>query len=234
MRPKQPPPCPRCGRPKSNARTVLERHRVSQEQIAGEEQAARVALGEAQRRIGQIRQDLAHADQLQRDAAAADQRLAEEATTLAEADAGHDERAAAAEAATIAAADAVRVAEAEANRATEAAAEANARAQAAAQLLAQAEHRSNRLNEQARTIGQERERVAAQQVDPAVIARAAAEAAEAEAALTAARSRGRTGGTGARRDRRGAGVSPGKAGHGRIRPVPGWRPRPRRWPRCWR
>ena len=153
-----------------NARTVLERHRVSQEQIAGEEQAARVALGEAQRRIGQLRQDLAHADQLQRDATAADQRLVEEATTLAEADHGHDERAAAAEAATIAATDAVRVAEAEANRATEAAAEANARTQAAAQLLAQSEHRSNRLSEQAQTIGREREQIAAQQVDPALIA----------------------------------------------------------------
>ncbi len=171
----------------SNARTVLERHRVSQEQIAGEEQAARVALGEAQRRIGQLRQDLAHAEQLQRDAIAADQRLAAEESTLSETGAGHDDRAAAAEAATIVAADAVRAAEAEANRATEVAAEANARAQAAAQLLSQAEHRANRLNEQARNIGQERERVAAQQVDQAVIARAAAEVAEAEAAVSAAR-----------------------------------------------
>ena len=106
---------------------------------------------------------------------------------MAEADQGHDERAAAAEAATIAATDAVRVAEAEANRATEAAAEANARAQAAAQLLAQSEHRSNRLNEQARTIGREREQIAAQQVDPAVIAQATEQVSEAEAALTAAR-----------------------------------------------
>jgi chromosome segregation protein len=171
----------------ANARTVLERHRVSQEQIASEEQQARVALGEAQRRIGQLRQDLTHADQLQRDAAAADQRLATEETTLAEADAGHDERAAAGEAATIAAADGVRVAEAEANRATEAAAEANARAQAATQLLAQAEHRANRLNEQFRNLGQERQRVAAQQVDPAVIARAFEESAEADSALAAAR-----------------------------------------------
>jgi chromosome segregation protein len=171
----------------SNARTVLERHRISQEQIAGEEQAARVALGEAQRRIGQLRQDLTHADQLQRDAAAAGQRLAMEETALVQADAGHDDRAASAEAATIAATDTVRTAEAEANRATEAAAEANARAQAAAQLLAQAEHRANRLNEQARTIGQERDRVAAQQVDPAVIDRATAETAEAETAVAAAR-----------------------------------------------
>jgi chromosome segregation protein len=171
----------------ANARTVLERHRVSQEQIAGEEQQARVALGEAQRRIGQLRQDLTHAGQLQRDAAAADQRLAAEETALAEADSGHDERAAAAEAASIAATDAVRVAEAEANRATEAAAEANARAQAAAQLLAQAEHRANRLNDQFRNVSQDRERVAAQQVDPAVVTRAAQETTEAEAASTAAR-----------------------------------------------
>ncbi|HEY4041110.1 MAG TPA: AAA family ATPase [Rhodopila sp.] len=171
----------------AKARTILERHRVSQEQIAGEEQAARVALGEAQRRIAQIRQDLAHADQLQRDAAAADQRLAAEEATLADADHGYDERAAAAEDTAAAAADAVRVAEAEANRATDAAAEANARAQAAAQLLAQAEHRSNRLNDHAKTIGQERAHVVAQQIDPALIARATEEAAEAESAAGAAR-----------------------------------------------
>ncbi len=172
----------------SNARTILERHRVSQEQVAGEEQAAKVALGEAQRRVGQIRQDLTYASQLQRDAAAADQRLGAEEISLTEADAGHDARAAAAEAATIAAADAVRIAEAEANRATEAAAEANARAQAAAQLLSQAEHRANRFNEQFRSIGQDRARIAAQQVDPAVVARATEDAAEAEAAIAAARS----------------------------------------------
>jgi chromosome segregation protein len=171
----------------SNARTVLERHRVSQEQIAGEEQQARVALGEAQRRIGQLRQDLTHAGQLQGDAAAADQRLATEEAALAQAESGHAERAAAAEAAAIAAADAVRVAEAAANRATEQAAEANARAQAAAQLLTQAEQRANRLNEQFRNISQERERVAAQQVDPTLIARATNDATEAEAAVTASR-----------------------------------------------
>jgi chromosome segregation protein len=171
----------------ANARTVLERHRMSQEQIAGEEQQARVALGDAQRRIGQLRQDLTHAEQLQRDAVVADQRLAAEEAGLTEADSGHDEREAAAEAASIEAADAVRGAEAEANRATEAAAEANARAQAAGQLLALAEHRSNRLNEQLRTLSQERERVAAQQLDPAIVALAAQEAAKAEAALAAIR-----------------------------------------------
>jgi chromosome segregation protein len=171
----------------ADARTLLERHRVSQEQIAAEEQRARTALGDAQRRAAQIRQDLGHANQLQRDAAAADQRLAVEQATLADADAGHDDRAAAAEAEAIAAADAVKLAEAEANRATEAAAEANARAQAAMQLLSQAEQRANRLNGQFQALSQDRQRIAAQQVDPAAVARAAEEAAEAEAAVTSAR-----------------------------------------------
>lgn len=171
----------------ADARTLLERHRVSQEQIAAEEQRARTALGDAQRRAAQIRQDLGHANQLQRDAAAADQRLAVEQATLADADAGHDDRAAAAEAEAIAAADAVKLAEAEANRATEAAAEANARAQAAMQLLSQAEQRANRLNGQFQALSQDRQRIAAQQVDPAAVARAAEEAADAEAAVTSAR-----------------------------------------------
>ena len=171
----------------ANTRTVLERHRVSQEQIAGEEQQARIALAGARQRIGQLRQDLTHAGQLQRDAAAADERLAAEETAMAAADSGHDEREAAAAAAAIAAADIVRVAEAEANLATEMAAEANAKAQAAAQLLAQAEYRSNRLNDRWRDVGQERERIVAQQVDPVVVARAVQEATEAEAALTASR-----------------------------------------------
>lgn len=172
----------------SNARTILERYRVSQEQVAGEEQAAKVALAEAQRRIGQIRQDLTHAGDLQRDAGAANQRLVTEETGLNEANVGHEDRAATAEVAMTAAAEAVRAAEADANRATEAAAEANARAQAAAQLLSQAQQRANRFNEQFRTISQDRERVAAQQVDPAVIARATEEAAAAEAAIAEARS----------------------------------------------
>ena len=179
---------PRLRETEADARTLLERHRVSQEQVAGEEQAARVALTEAQRRLAQLRQDLNHANQLQRDATTADERLGVEEAALAEADMGYETHAAAAQSASVAAAGAVRVAEAEANRATELAAEANARAQAAAQLLTQAEHRSNRLHEQFNTIRQERERVAAQQIDPAVIARATAAASEAEAAVATARS----------------------------------------------
>ncbi|MFO1023584.1 MAG: chromosome segregation protein SMC [Acetobacteraceae bacterium] len=171
----------------AEARTVLERLRVAQEQIAGEEQRARSELADAQRRLGQIRQDLAHAEQLQRDAAAAEQRLAAEDATLAEADQGHEDRSEAAEAAAVAAGDAVRVAEADANRATEAAAEASARAQAATQMLAQAESRANRVNQQFASLTQDRARVAAQQIDPAAVAKAADDVAQAEAAATAAR-----------------------------------------------
>ncbi len=171
----------------AEARTILERHRVAQEQIAGEEQRIRAELAEAQRRIGQIRQDLVHAEQLQRDAAAADQRLAAEEASVIQADEGYDSRAEAAEAAAITAAEAVRTAESEANRATESAAEANAKAQAATQLLAQAEQRANRLNQQFQALTQDRARIAAQQVDPALIAKAADDASQAEAAVTAAR-----------------------------------------------
>ncbi|HVZ06898.1 chromosome segregation protein SMC [Rhodopila sp.] len=171
----------------AEARTVLERHRIAQEQIAGEEQRARTELAEAERRLGQIRNDLDHARQLQRDAAAAEERLGAEEASLAMADDGYEERAAQAEAVAVAAAEAVRGAEAEANRATEAAAEANARAQAATQMLAQAESRATRVNQQFQSLTQDRARVAAQQVDPAAVSKAAEETAQAEAAATAAR-----------------------------------------------
>ena len=171
----------------ANARTALERHRVSQEQIGVEEEQARIALGEAQRRLGQLRADVNHAGQLQRDAVTADQRLATEEIQLAQADSGHDTREATAEAAATAASEAVRVAEADANCATEAAAEANARAQAAAQLLAQAELRSSRLNERFRNVNAERERISAQQVDATIVSRAEDTAQQVEAALAAAR-----------------------------------------------
>jgi chromosome segregation protein len=171
----------------AEARTALERHRIAQEQIAGEAEQARAALADAQRRLEQIRRDLAHAEQLQRDAIAANERLAQEQTALADAETGHEDRIAALNAEAAAATEAVQTAEAAANQATEAAAEANARAQAATQLHTQAEHRANRLADQFRTIDADRTRVAAQQVDPALIERTSAETAEAEAAVTAAR-----------------------------------------------
>jgi chromosome segregation protein len=171
----------------AEARTALERLRVAQEQIAAEEGRARAALADAQRRLAQINQDLAHAEQLQRDAAAAEGRLSTEETDLQAVEQVHPTRAEAAEAECESAAESVRVAESEANRATEAAAEAQARAQAATQLLNQTQQRAARANTQFENVAQERARIAAQQVDPDAVARAATEAEEAEAALTAAR-----------------------------------------------
>ncbi len=51
----------------ADARTALERHRVAQEQIAAEEERARAALADATTRLGQLGQDLAHAEQLRND-----------------------------------------------------------------------------------------------------------------------------------------------------------------------
>ncbi|MBN8905364.1 MAG: AAA family ATPase, partial [Rhodospirillales bacterium] len=70
-------------------RTALERHRVAQEQIAAEEQRARAALQSAAQLLAQTGRDLAHAEQLSRDAGAAESRLAAEDSTLADADEGH-------------------------------------------------------------------------------------------------------------------------------------------------
>jgi chromosome segregation protein len=170
----------------SDARTALERHRVAQEQIAAEEERARAALAEATRRLGQLGQDLAHAEQLSHDSRAAESRLAAEDASLAEADAGHAAQAESADAVLAEATEAVRLAEAEANRATEAAAEANARAQTVAQQLMQAEQRWRRLEEQFARIREERDRIGAQAIASASLDAAATEQAGAGSALAAA------------------------------------------------
>jgi chromosome segregation protein len=171
-----------------DARTALERHRVAQEQIAAEEQRARSALGDSARRLSQSRQDLTHAEQFQRDAATAEQRLTTEDAALAEAAAGHDERLTGAETEATATAEAVRIAETAANRATEASAAATATAQAAVQMLQQAEQRSKRANEQLARIRDEHARMTAQQIDLALVAQAEADATAAETAIATARS----------------------------------------------
>jgi chromosome segregation protein len=170
------------------ARTALERHRLAQEQLAAEEQRVRAALSDAERRFGQLRQDLVHAEQLQRDAAAAEERLAAEEAVLVAADDGHPERALAAETEATEAADAVKTAEVRANQATEAAAEANARAQAALQALQQAEQRARRLNEQLQRLQEERSRVSASQIDPERLNAAGNDLQTAEADLARTRS----------------------------------------------
>lgn len=171
----------------SDTRTALERHRLAQEQIAAEEERARSALSAARQRLEQLGRDLVHAEQLSRDAAAADARLATEDASHAQAEAGHGAQAEAAEAKATEAAEAVRVAEAEANRATEAAAEASARAQAAGQMLAQAEARARRVAEQENAQRQDHSRLAAQAVPAERLDAAIAEQEAAEAALGVAR-----------------------------------------------
>ena len=171
----------------SDARTALERHRIAQENIAAEENRARAALAAARQRLEQLGRDLAHAEQLLRDAATADARLATEDASLAEAESGHTTHAEAAASKAAEAAEAVRLAELEANRATEAAAEASARAQSAAQMLAQAEARARRVAEQEAAQRQDHTRLAAQAVPAERLATAIAEQAAAEATLAAAR-----------------------------------------------
>ncbi len=171
----------------SDTRTSLERHRVAQEQIAADEQRARAALADSGRRLGQLRQDLTHAEQLQRDAAAAQQRLVAEDAGLETASLGEDDRLAAAEADVLVEAETTREADAAANRATEAAAAANATATAATQMLQQAEQRARRAQEQLQRIREEHARLSAQQIDPALLTRAETEAAAAETGIAQAR-----------------------------------------------
>jgi chromosome segregation protein len=172
----------------ADARTSLERHRVAQEQIAAEEERARAALADAARRLGQLRQDLSHAEQLSRDSEAAEQRLATENQQLADADSGYAARAETAEEVATQAAETVREAEVEANRATEAAAEAAARAQALGQLLTQAEQRWRRVDEQFARLAEERDRIRSQTIELASVEAADGEQVRAEADLAEARS----------------------------------------------
>jgi len=169
------------------ARTALERHRLGLEQITAEEARAREALAAAEERLRQIARDLAHAEQLQRDAAASLDRLAHEEARLDAEDAQHPPRFAAAEAAVIEAADAVRETEAQANRATERAADIAARHRALVDAVSQAEQRVRRLTEQAARLAEEQARVRTQLVDPERLAAATTEASTAEARAVAAR-----------------------------------------------
>ena len=185
----RPPRCPRCGKPKPNARTVLERHRVSQEQIAGEEAAARVALGEAAAAdrpasagSGARRSVAARCRRGRTAAGRGSNHAWPRPTRATRTRRGRRRR--------------------DASRPPMRSGSPKPRPTAPPRpppkpmrvrkrprsFWPQAEHRANRLNEQAQTVGQEREQVAAQQVDPALIAPGDGEqAAEAEAALTAAR-----------------------------------------------
>ena len=196
----------------SDARTALERHRVAQEQLAAEEERARAALADATRRLDQLGHDLAHAEQLKRDSEAAEARLAAEDATLGEAEAGHAARAEAAEAAVAEAAEAARLAEVEANRATEDAAHANARVQTVTRQLAEAEQRWRRLESRFAGLREERDRIAAQAVDPAALEAGAGGAGGGRYRHLCRTGRAGVGRAGARSDRAGAGRGTGAEG----------------------
>jgi chromosome segregation protein len=162
------------------ARTALERHRIAVEQIADEERRATEALAAVTQRAAQITRDLAHAEQLAGDAAAAAERLTEEDARLAAEEEEHPPKLAQAEASAIEWADAVRDAETTANAATEHAADLVARHRALSDALAQAEQRARKLHADAARLAEERDRVASQRVDPARIAAGEAERVAAE------------------------------------------------------
>ncbi|WP_242481962.1 AAA family ATPase, partial [Paracraurococcus ruber] len=116
----------------AEARTALERRRIETEGLEAAETRARAALEAAEARLGQISRDLAHAREVEADAAAAERRLAQEQATLAADADSLPTRLADAEAALEAAAEAARDAERAANLATEEAASLAARVNAAA------------------------------------------------------------------------------------------------------
>ncbi len=169
------------------ARTALERHRLAREQIEADAERARSALDAARQRLARLAGDLAHAEQLERDAAAAERRLADEDMGLAAAAAEHQARAEIAVAEADQAGAAAHEAETAANRATEAAAEAGARVQSVAQLLAPAEQRAKRLADQQVRLTEERARIVQHMIDPARVATAGEEQDRAEAAVGQAR-----------------------------------------------
>jgi chromosome segregation protein len=170
-----------------DARTVLERHRIGLEQVSAEAARAAAALAGAQQRAAQIASDLAHAEQLSRDAGQATARLAAEASRIAAEDEAHPPRMARAEADAAGAGDAARAAESEANRATEHAAEIAARHAALSEAVSREEQRARRLDEQVGKLRRERAGIAG--VDPARLAAAEAERDGAERRLAEARAR---------------------------------------------
>jgi chromosome segregation protein len=165
----------------SETRTALERRRIAREQIEAEQAAARAALASAREALARIGRDRAHADQLRRDAQAAEERLAAEAGALAA-------EAAVLPAQLAAAAEGLRAAEvllhdadAALHRATAESAALAARFQALTQARALAEGRARKLA--AAHAALVADRAALQPVDPARLAAAGARVAVCQQAL---------------------------------------------------
>jgi chromosome segregation protein len=168
------------------ARTALERHRLAGEALAAEEARARAALEAIEARLRQLRADLAHAEQLLREADGANARLGEEDASLAAEQETHPARRDAAETALIETTEAAADADAQANRATEHAADITARHRALTEALGQAEIRARRLAEQVSRVEADRQIVAAKLVAPADLAACLAARDDAEDAVAAA------------------------------------------------
>ncbi len=171
------------------ARTLLERARVAQEGVKAEIARAESALAAALARRTQAVRDLGHAEQIQRDAEAADARLEAEGLRLAAEAEGYAAALAAAQAAAAAAADGLATAEMAAGAATERAAALTARAATLQQVMSAAEARARRAAEAAARLAAERARAEAAAPDPAQLQRATAAEASARDGLVAARAR---------------------------------------------
>ncbi|TDH59328.1 chromosome segregation protein SMC, partial [Dankookia rubra] len=171
----------------ARTRTALERRRVESEGLEAEERRARDALEAAAARLAQIERDLAHAQGVEADAAAAERRLAAEQAGLDAATASLPARLEAAEAALQEAAEAARTAERAANLATEEAAALAARVNAAGAELEAAGQRARRLGGQRTALAAEHEAALATRVAPERLTAAAAATAAAEQDFTAAR-----------------------------------------------
>jgi chromosome segregation protein len=172
----------------AEARTALERTRLSREQIESEVARARESLTASEMRLAEIERDLGHSAALAADADAALARLQAENEEIAMAAAAAPEREAAVAAAFAAAAAEAAEAEAASDQAAEAAASLAARVTAFDREHNRTRQRLDRLGEERARLARERERLLATRPDPAILAELASaeEAAEAKAAETRA------------------------------------------------
>ena len=161
-----------------HSRTALERCRIALEHIEGEQAAADAALAEVQGALGRVERDRRHADQLGREAAQAEQRLAAEAGELADQAAHHPDRASAAEAALCVCVDALRDVDSLMHEATTTLAALVERRQALADVRAAVDARAEQLERAWRGLAQDRENL--QPIDPAQLDGATAAFAQAE------------------------------------------------------
>ena len=166
----------------ATTRTALERARIEAEQAGAEAADAERALDAARQRVAQVSSDLAHAESLQTDAAAAADRLEGVAVRTAEEDAAHPALLVAAQTEAEAATSALAEAEAGAEAATERSADLLARHRAATEANGVAEGRARQTAARAAQLVDEVARARSQMVPPQRLLEA--EAARDQAATT--------------------------------------------------